>query len=1602
MSMDKTKSAPAKAKQTPATPPETPTGVETIPAVTPPLFRRIDWLTFFVSTLFVWFGYYWTLSPDLGLEDSGELAVASLYGGIPHPPGYPVWTIYTYFWANWLPVGNIAWRVALGEATAGAIACGLLGLMVSRGGSMLMEGIAQLKEIAGKWENAICFVTGFVAALLLGFNGYMWSQSIIVEVYSFSVLSLIATLIFLLRWTYAPHQNRYLLWAFFMYGICVNNHQSLLPIAIGLEVLIVAVKPRLGREFLFWNVFVYLALLWMGPSLLAGNKMVYLFFNIVGLGSIAGWTWISIKEKRETSGWIGCGVVVITAVLFLLMKMGIKTPTNDFEVTRAAEQLAKIRWLPLLGAILFAGLRIAAAIDSLFLNKLRRSRHWAIAIGSGVAFLIGMAFYLYMPIAGASNPPMQWGYPRTLEGFIHAFTRGQYEKIRPTDGTGEGLEWFTSFVFTYSKQLLMYLDGLDNEFNLVCVLIAIGVFLFYRTMQSRERKWIVGLVGIFICLGPLLVFLLAPPPDRQARDLVRVFFTASHVVVSIGVGYGIALLTALLATHYQIWRRVGIVLGIVAADLALYALAVDTYSLFTDPEVAGQNLFMNGLVKITYLLLTAVCFVVAIFQMMRSSESNNTTFKSVFAIAGLGFVNMLISYVLFRGAAAGVDDKLTGFSRLLALIRTDADIGTDAAAMLAIAKVLAVLIGAICISFSNNQKQVADRPVFRGIAGGVMLFSFGLTLVIVMGDRISFTGIGTFFSTLFMIFEPGQFAMPVLASVLMFGLTLVFLVGLLIRKDRAPLTLILVVFAVMPLQSYMAHWAENEQRGHMFGHWFGHDMFTPPFKGKDGQPIYPEMARDAVLYGGTDPGRFCPTYTIFCDSFTDPEDKADPNYDRRDVYIITQNALADGTYLNYIRAHYNRSAQKMRGLDLPFFQDVFRSTAERQENRRTNAIARAALGLDKLVLKLGESIEKRRRAGSSFFTKKDFLDLPAFAAQLRQPTNEFAKTLAEKLTSETRALLTGNDTDALTKALINDLNVVLEQGLYDDSALATNWSNGWQLLFKYEALVAERQRIEQLQAQHRMGQLGMQQLIAMKASPQFYQAVIGEEASVRQALEANRRDREQLAAAVQEKLTADGVTLTPHLKAFIYEAPQSFTRIRLQRQLIEAAFPGVIAISPGGVYPDREIQIASPLDSQNCFSEYISEAQRRLQAGQLKPGEDVKIVGGKVQVSGQVAVMAINGLLTKVMFDKNPNHEFYVEESFPLDWMYPHLTPFGIIMKINRQPLPTFTEDIFERDHEFWSQYSERLIGNWITYDTSIDEIVKFVEKVYLRHNWSGLNEGQRKFARDDNAQKAFSKLRSSIGGVYAWRIGTACPPEYRPKNEDEVRRFYKEADFTFKQAFAFCPYSPEALFRYVQLLVQPPGPIAPRLDDALKLARTALKLDPYNGQINYLISSLEDHQRRMGMIGNIGQLETQVNANPDDLKAALNLAYVYMQSQQFERAHPLLDRIVKHPKVTMVELASIIDAYRQLKDMPRLESAMQRLTEVHPDTPEAWYDLAMVRMSTGKRPGAVTALSNALTINKAQRQTNPGAIDLVSAAKSDAFLGQLLTSPELQSLVAP
>src|SRR6185436_7237635 len=111
--------------------------------------------------------------------------------------------------------------------------------------------------------------------------------------YTLSVLSLTAVLVSLMRWIYAPHQTRYLYFAFFWYGICFNNHQSLLVIALGLEAAVLMVAPRLARELLFWNGLVYfggLVALSMGyVSTLQDNPPLLLIYHLIGVASLIGW-----------------------------------------------------------------------------------------------------------------------------------------------------------------------------------------------------------------------------------------------------------------------------------------------------------------------------------------------------------------------------------------------------------------------------------------------------------------------------------------------------------------------------------------------------------------------------------------------------------------------------------------------------------------------------------------------------------------------------------------------------------------------------------------------------------------------------------------------------------------------------------------------------------------------------------------------------------------------------------------------------------------------------------------------------------------------------------------------------------------------------------------------------------------------------------------------------------------------------------------------------------------------------------------------------------------------------------------------------------------
>ncbi len=1516
-----------KTPSAPANPAPTPPAEPLSPAVRiPPLFRRIDWLAFLIAFGLIWVVYVYTLAPEETLQDSGELCTGAFYAGIPHPPGYPFWSIYSWFWTKLLPIGNVAWRVEMGEATAAAFACGLVGLMVSRGSSMLMEGIEELKSMTGKWENALCLVSGAVSGILLGLGGVMWSESVAINRISlFGVPWVMIVALCLMRWIYAPNQRRYLYIAMFCLGICVTVHQTLLVMIIGIEICVAYTQPRLGRDLFLGNSIGYLLLLigyWTHfTTFLDTSRMIVVIFHAVGLGSIVAWTWIYldpwIKKNKSNKIWqqllMWSTVAVVGLFVFYILILQFSKPAADASQTTLKNYalLDDHLWQYLIRPLvwLYAGLlSIYAAIT---VWKGLENRDFGREIPAGFLMLIlwiaGASFYFYEAIAGMTNPPMEWGYPRTVEGFFHALTRGQYEKANPTD------------IFHDPGRFIMQLGilagDIAHEYNWVCIFLALVPVVFFFKMRKRERAWMVALMGIYPFISVLLIILMNVAPDRQSADLFRVFYTSSHALIGILIGYGLTLTLAYMATHYQRFRSAGLMLGVAALAPGLIAF----YSGVSDTFYGGVGL-PSPVWRLVLFLFLAATLVFTMLSAQRFIRLRDTSTQ--------GSPNDQLLFIIFGTGAlfSGIASVLLVYFRPASLDREEP---------------------------SLKLSELSDG--------------------------------------LHRIFAPHQYNIPVLGGMLVLVIVLLFIAALFVYRKRAPLAVTLGIFALMPISSALSHWGFCEQRNHWFGYWFGHDMFTPPVEGPDGKLtydakvreqmmkgpkgnlVYPEMAKDTILYGGTDPGRFNPTYMIFCDSFLSSNclPSADTAFDRRDVYLITQNALADPTYLDYLRAQYFRSQQK----DPPFFSELARYVLK-DKDYKTNLLAKAVSPLDWYFEARGARVEKRWRTFTSWFSEKEFTNLKSLADQLRAKSDPLSQWLFQNLSSETQDLISKSDESRIGSALSRDLNVLLDRELKQQEEL--------------DKKKKERDAITQKI-------FGGDDSQATRAKRDAIDKEVGD-FKIDRLYDTNR---------------FAGVTISDYLQRFIAQNPQGDTRIRLNRLLLEAAYPADIVKSLGGVYPDREIYIPNAEDSQNAFSDYMVDVQQRLyhdqthpeEAHQVKPGEEVhQDPSGHVQVSGQVAVMAINGLLTKTIFDHNPDNEFYVEESFPLDWMFPHLTPYGVIMKINRQPLPELTQDICDRDHEFWAKYSERLIGNWITYDTPVTNITDFAERVYLRHDYTGF-KGDERFVRDEQAQKAFSKLRSSIAGIYSYRLGQppsggVMPQQYIAQGPNRAI-VEKEADFAFKQALAFCPYSPEAVYRYVQLLVS-----MRRVDDAIVVAKTANKLDPYNPQFSYLVDNLNNIKNQPNVAAQIQsqitQLESEIKSNPTNFLQQFELVQKYLQLNQPDQAFQTLDDVLKNPKVSVQAVMTVADAYNRLNQPVKLQAALEKMTQIEPDSPEAWYDLAASQARLNQNPAAIESLKTALNLNAKRLAQNPKTNDIRGTLATDQRFAALREVPEFKALTAP
>lgn len=416
---------------------------------TSPLFNRADkgWGLF--TGLVAFSLYAWTCAPNVTLLDSGEFTVAAQHFGVPHPTGYPLWTLLAWLF-HLLPIGNAAWKVNLFSSVCG-------GLVVGLATALIRSSLRWMLAEAAKAYPALLSIVSVTCGLLFAFSFSMWSQATIAEVYTLHALMIGLFLTCLYRWVHDPSGLFWLLASFFLLALAFSNHHLTLAMAPlpFLAVLLI-------RRELFWDLLV--------ASILTA-LLAYLGFGILSDDPVV----------RKTS--------------------------------------IRFFYTVMLGFACFVAAR-------------RMRIEWRLIAYLPFVIAIGLLPYAYMPLASSTNPPMNWSYTRTPEGFYYAFNRSQYsgtlayQSIRSLGrlmGTsaaeereaGDSGGKKTSLLKTAQEWVGFFFLQLGRSFTPFGVAAYfLSLLLIFRLGDLRQRTWI-----YLLEFGFVLAAILQPMADGAEIDV---------------------------------------------------------------------------------------------------------------------------------------------------------------------------------------------------------------------------------------------------------------------------------------------------------------------------------------------------------------------------------------------------------------------------------------------------------------------------------------------------------------------------------------------------------------------------------------------------------------------------------------------------------------------------------------------------------------------------------------------------------------------------------------------------------------------------------------------------------------------------------------------------------------------------------------------------------------------------------------------------------------------------------------------------------------------------------------------------------------------------
>ena len=1171
-------------------------------------FRRIDWTAFWSATAIAFLVYFFTLGPSVGLEDSGELATAADHLGVPHPPGYPFWTLCSwifcrlFFWVTYMGQPTPAWAVGLFSVVAGAFAAGCTSMLICRSGSDMLDSLSEDSTQSDGRRHALMSLAGGVGgSLVFAFSPVEWSQSTIVEVYSLNALFLMAVFLLSYRWMRKPSDK--ILWlAAFIFGLGLTNYQVLLLAAVPLAIIIALRNIRLFRDFVLILIPVGLTAkaLQIG-SLMRTNRYMsadvinkHLPVNAVqdATGNIVSAStkacpneilllvgcllliavplaaFIAHKRKADIrkaaviTGFSGVACLVLSATLFTSAAEW--RGTHEILVAPLTEPV-RYAWIgALLAASCVGGFAAAFAPKEAALND-RRVAGWLIVAGAtALLALLAAAGLKAADAGGFQGVPFAWGKP-TLMLIV-----GLAVLIGLALTTPRGLAFAIPVAGVQAAVFVLLTKGAMNGlthpaswwFIWPCVwnfiLLGLAAVALPGGRTIAPAMFFAELGVSFYAYMPLVSDLRNPPMNwgypRTWEGFKHAIMRGQYEAIKMPDFFsadGLSLFMKQLGFYFQDLRMQ---FTLVAATLALLPFTLWKGSFVRGAKKIRLNAAwigtgLYGIVTVLVIVFSELCENATGGEVPLRLDKYLLLALALLAFVGLGAILVRQIRVVVGMVRGHVVPREPADAQTAVTIRYGADdvsqqwliaVGTCFGIMSLFLVALAGVKGDIQDGFIQKVKFISSHGMFS------LWIGYGVTVGLLIAHKLLrryLSGRPTLRRALFAVFcAAGTLiaAIPVYENY---------------TNDR-------LVFAM----------GSAEQNGHTFGWQFGNYQLRganaireelSPDEEPLPNPMWPEeMAPSAVFFGGTDPGRFVPTYMIYSARV------------RPDVYLITQNALADDTYMS------------------------------------------------------------------------------------------------------------------------------VERDLYGD-----------------------------------------------------------------------------------------------------------------------------------------DIWIPAKEDSAESFNIYVNE----VQSGKRPSNADLKIENGRVQVTGALGVMEINGILTRMMFDhERLRRAFYIEESYVIPWMYPYLTPHGLIMKINPEQ-NALTPDIIRNDMAFWDWYQRRLLRDPA-------------------------------FRRDFPAQKSFSKLRAAIAGLYA-RSG-----------------LHTWADQAFREAVLLYPASPEATFRYVQEVLMPMQKWS-AINDLLDYTD---RVDPNNTRTKELRKYI---QRLQTVTETIARLKAEAAKKPLSVHDNLTLAQAYQAVGQTAAAARVLRTALAQPE---------------------------------------------------------------------------------------------------------